>query len=145
MEALVAALKRALGDTFVFAFKVQAAHWNVTGINFPQYHDFYGEIYEEVQKGQDKIAELLRTIDTLAPDTIAELLEVALISDVALGFTDPASVVDQLKIENDKVLASLLLAYQEAETQTELGISNAIQDRIEQHQKYAWMLKAAGE
>jgi DNA-binding ferritin-like protein len=43
---------------------------------------------------------------------------------------------------NNLVLASLMMAYQEAEQATEIGLSNFLQDRVAAHQKHGWMLKS---
>jgi DNA-binding ferritin-like protein len=40
------------------------------------------------------------------------------------------------------LLASLYKAYDEAEKESSLGISNHLQDRIEAHEKHAWMLRS---
>jgi DNA-binding ferritin-like protein len=44
--------------------------------------------------------------------------------------------------ENLKVIATLMRAYKDAEDESELGVSNYLQDRIQAHQKHGWMLKA---
>lgn len=144
MEELVSALRRALSDTFVFYFKAHTFHWNVEGVDFPQYHDFFGEIYEEVHAAVDGIAEQLRTLDSYAPHSLKEIMAESMIDEEMLQ-SDLSMMISGLKTENDKVLASLMYAYKIAEEQTELGVSNFLQDRIQAHQKHAWMLRAASK
>ena len=67
MEELISALRRALADSFVLYFKAHAYHWNVEGINFPQYHDFFAELYQEIHAAIDPMAEQIRTLDAYAP------------------------------------------------------------------------------
>ena len=52
------------------------------------------------------------------------------------------SMVNRLLDTNNLILASLMMAYKDAETATELGLANFLQDRIAAHQKHGWMLKA---
>jgi len=52
------------------------------------------------------------------------------------------SMVNRLLDTNNLILASLMMAYKDAEAATELGLANFIQDRIAAHQKHGWMLKA---
>ena len=48
MNELQAALKIALANTFVSYFKAHSYHWNVEGIDFSQYHSFFGDFYEDM-------------------------------------------------------------------------------------------------
>ena len=41
-------LKKLLASSNSFVIKAQNFHWNVEGPDFPQYHEFFGNIYEEV-------------------------------------------------------------------------------------------------
>ena len=40
-------LKVLLASTNSLSIKAQNFHWNVEGDNFPQYHEFFGNFYEE--------------------------------------------------------------------------------------------------
>ena len=53
-------LTKVLADTVVFYFKAHSFHWNVTGSNFPQYHEFLGNVYEQVYGNVDRLAEEIR-------------------------------------------------------------------------------------
>ena len=47
--ATIKALQKVLSDTVVLSFSAQRAHWNVQGIDFNEFHDLFGEIYEETE------------------------------------------------------------------------------------------------
>ena len=59
MDELKQLLKISLANSFAFYLKAQFYHWNVVGENFPQYHSFLGDLYEEVYGSGDNIAELM--------------------------------------------------------------------------------------
>lgn len=141
MSELKKQLDVCLANTFAFYLKAQAAHWNVQGPDFKQYHDLFGDIYTEVQSGVDIIAELIRTLDEIAPGGLGVFQQLTSITDHA-GETNSLTNVSYLSQANDAVLASLMIAYKLAESEGELGISNALQDRITTHQKHGWMLRA---
>lgn len=141
MSELKQQLDVCLANTFAMYLKAHAAHWNVQGPDFKQYHDFFGELYEEVHSAVDLIAELIRTLDELAPGGLAQLKTLTSIADYA-NETNAMQNVSVLKQANDAVLASLLIAYKLAESEGSLGISNALQDRITAHEKHGWMLRA---
>lgn len=138
---LVDLLKTAFADTFAFYLKAQNYHWNVEGANFPQYHSFLGDLYEEVYSSVDTIAELIRTLDAYAPGTLSRLKELTTIEESEL-IPDAKNMMLELMTDNLKVRMSLTLAYKEAETEGEAGIANFLQDRIQAHEKHSWMLKA---
>ena len=60
-------LKVLLASVNSLSIKAQNFHWNVEGDNFPQYHEYFGNFYEEVYSAVDKIAEYIRTLDSYSP------------------------------------------------------------------------------
>ncbi len=48
-------LKKLLANSYAFVIKAQQFHWNVEGPNFPQYHEFFGDLYGEVYASLDKV------------------------------------------------------------------------------------------
>ena len=140
-KELAEALKVALADTFAFYLKAHNFHWNVTGPDFAQYHSFLGDLWEEVFSGVDLIAEGIRTLDAFAPGSFTRYKELATIED-ELKIPSAMDMLKKLEADNQKVLASLVKAYDLAEDAKKHGISNFIQDRITAHEKHGWMLRS---
>ena len=140
-EELIVALKKVLADTFVMYYKAHSYHWNVEGSNFPQYHSFLNDLYEEIFAAVDTIAEHIRHIDGYTPTSLTELKSYSMISEDE-DVLSAMSMMNRLIDANNLVLASLMMAYQEAEQATEIGLSNFLQDRVAAHQKHGWMLKS---
>ena len=138
---LVETLKTTLADTFVLYFKAHSYHWNIEGSDFAQYHDFIGDFYADVFASVDSIAELIRTMDAYAPTSLARLQALTQI-DEEENIPSAREMLTRLRQDNDKYLAQLVKTYNEAETASEFGVSNHIQDRIQAHEKHAWMLRA---
>jgi starvation-inducible DNA-binding protein len=138
------ALKNCLADSFAFYLKSQFYHWNVGGQDFFQYHELFGKIYEEVQSAVDTIAELIRQLDEVTPGSLGRFKELTKIQD-AEAVPDIRTMVVVLEQDNRTVLASLLTAYQIAEEQGEIGISNILQDRLSAHEKHGWFLRASAK
>lgn len=141
MEELINKMKVVLASTFAFYLKAQNYHWNVEGVNFPQYHDFFGKLYEEVHGSIDVIAEQIRILDAYAPGSLKRFQELSTIMDET---SVPSAVImcQRLQKDNETLLLDLEQAYNEAERTKQLGLSNFLQDRIEIHKKHGWMLKA---
>jgi starvation-inducible DNA-binding protein len=140
-EELIVAVKKVLADTFVMYYKAHSYHWNVEGSNFPQYHSFLNDLYEEIFAAVDDIAEHIRQIDGYAPTSLPELKSYSMISEDE-DVVSAMSMMNRLLDANNLVLASLMMAYQAAEQATEIGLSNFLQDRVAAHQKHGWMLKS---
>lgn len=140
MNELTNTLVKALADSAAFYLKAQGFHWNVEGDDFPMYHQFFGELYEEVYGAVDTIAELIRTLDVKSPAGINTLGKLTGISESSASTSD--AMITELFRDNQIVLSSLLACYNQAERFSEFGISNFIQDRIQAHKKHAWMLRS---
>lgn len=138
---IVDTLKKVLADCFTFSLKAQFYHWNVEGPDFEQYHSFLGKLYEDVSESVDVIAELIRTLNVYSPGTLTRFKELTSIEE-SDSIPDARGMLSNLRRENDKLLASLITAYKEAEDAGEIGISNYLQDRVQAHEKHAWMLRA---
>ena len=138
---LLGELKKVHADAFTFYLKAHYYHWNVEGPNFPQYHVFLQNLYQEVFNSIDTLAELIRTLDSYAPGTLTRLKELTTIEETD-DIPDALTMMSRLLMENNIVRASLLTAYTTADTTGEVGISNFLQDRIQAHEKHAWMLRS---
>jgi len=141
MNPLAEILKKLLADVIAFSMKVQKYHWNVEGPNFPQYHEFLGNLYEEVHASVDFIAELIRTLDVKSPGGLKEFLEMSSI-DENTNDSDALTMFKNLLNENDKLIAILYISYKASDETGEIGIANFLQDRIQAHEKHRWMLRA---
>ena len=134
-------LKKVHADAFTFYLKAHYYHWNVEGPNFPQYHEFLQNLYQEVFASVDTFAELIRTLDSYAPGTLTRLKELTSIEETD-DVPDAKTMMTRLLQENNILRASLLTAYTTAETTGEVGIANFLQDRIQAHEKHGWMLRS---
>jgi len=140
-QELINALTKVMADTFVMYYKAHSSHWNIEGPNFPQYHEFLNDLYTELWNSVDDIAEKIRQLGGYAPASLAELMSHTMVTENTGTYSDH-EYLTRLLDANNLVLASLLMAYKEAEAATEIGVSNFIQDRVMAHQKHGWMLKA---
>lgn len=134
-------LRKVISESYILYFKAHSFHWNIEGPDFAQYHKFLGKFYEEVFASIDSYAELIRTLDEYAPTSLKRLVEMSTIEESST-IPDAVAMLKSIKRDNDQFLATLVQAYDEAEKASEFGISNYIQDRIQAHEKHAWMFRA---
>lgn len=138
---LIETLRQVISESYVLYFKAHSFHWNVEGPDFTQYHDFLGKFYEEVFNSIDAYAELIRTMNQYAPTSLKRLIELSTIQEID-NIPDAIDMLKAIRMDNDRLLATLVKAYDEAEKASEFGVSNYLQDRIQAHEKHAWMLRA---
>jgi len=138
---LIQSLKEVLADTFAMYLKSHNFHWNVTGPNFPQYHKFLNKLYNELFLAVDAIAEHIRAADGYAPGSFTRFKELSSIQD-ELNIPSASVMMSKLLIDNAIVMATLKKAFDEAEAEGMIGLSNFLQDRIDVHAKHRWMLKS---
>ena len=141
MEQLIEKMKILLATQFAFYLKVHSFHWNVTGPNFPQYHDFFGDLYGELHSAIDDIAEHIRAIQGFAPGALSRMQSLSRVTD-QIEVPNSAEMFRIALADNNTVLAALTDAFREAESVGEIGLANYLQDRIDIHKKHGWMLRA---
>lgn len=139
-------MKRQLKQTFacVFSFYLKSAnfHWNVEGADFYQYHKMFEDIYNDTYSSIDPLAEHLRAIGTYTPATIGRIAELTTVEDVK-QLPSAAEMISILHADNEKVIDCLNHSLAEAQKNNLQGLMNFLAGRIEQHNKWAWFLRAS--
>jgi len=141
MEKLIEQLKVILGTNFALYYKAHSYHWNVEGPDFPQYHKFLKKLYSAIFENVDNIAEQIRALDSYAPTSLSRILELSDISETDI-IPSPLIMMANLKNENDRFMIHVRAGIVAANEADEPGISNFLQDILNQHQKHSWMLRS---
>ena len=119
-------LGRLLADTYTLYLKTHNYHWNVTGPMFNTLHLMFEEQYNELWLAIDLIAERIRSLGEFAPGSYAEF---ARLSSIAEADGHPAA--------ND-MLADLAVADEASDQPT----ADLVTQRLQVHEKTAWMLRS---
>ncbi len=135
------ALRAALAETWAFYFQSHSYHWNIVGSDFVSLHKFFGDLYEDAQDAVDGLAEQLRALHVYAPTSLNEIDALSKIT-FSSEIPDADGMVAKLSADNDLVLMALDEAQKAAVEADEQGLANYLQDRLDTHKKFGWMLKA---
>lgn len=138
---LIDELKRVQADTFALYNKAHYYHWNVEGPDFPQYHDFLNDVYTALFAAVDDIAEQIRQLDAYAPNGKRALVELTQIA-IDDGIPDALQMMKNLHNDNQVAMEGIIVAYNSADSEMQIGLSNFLQDRMMAHKKLDWMLKS---
>jgi starvation-inducible DNA-binding protein len=134
-------LKVLLASVNSLSIKAQNFHWNVEGDNFPQYHEFFGNFYEEVYSAVDKIAEYIRTLDSYTPGSLTRYAELTIIQD-QLKIPRAELMFAELFEDNSKMIELLNHCFASATQENKQGIANFIAERLDAHEKHQWQLRS---
>ena len=138
---LVDDLKTHLGTTFSLFTKAAGFHWNVEGSNFPQYHSFLGDLYNEVYDSADRTAEYIRTLNAYAPGGLKVLQTLSVLQDEPLVLM-PTEMMTTLYSDIEQVVDQLDTAFESAAKENKQGIANYIAERIDAYEKHLWMIRS---
>lgn len=134
-------LKKLLANSYTFVIKTQQFHWNVEGPDFPQYHEFFGKLYDEVYSSIDTTAEHIRTLDVYTPGSMERFIE---LSDIKGQTMIPRAelMFAELLQDNEIILQCLNNCFELAGAEKQYGIENYLAGRMEAHTKHAWMIRS---
>lgn len=141
MSELSKAAKIAFATTFSFYLKAHNFHWNIEGVNFKQFHDLFGGIYEEVFESIDAFAEQIRALGSYMPGSYTRFSMLSQIEDEN-DILDDRSMVAELLEDNEKLKKILKMVFDLSEQAGEHGFSDFIAGRMDAHSKHGWMLRS---
>lgn len=138
---LIQALKILQADVFKTYLQVHGYHWNIEGILFPEMHEKWLEVYEDIYGSIDDISEMLRKLGERAPMTLEDLQSNSSFSTVYSG----SNVKDQIEsflASNEMVINSIKAAHDLADKAGEIGIASDLEIRDSMHKKWRWQLSS---
>jgi starvation-inducible DNA-binding protein len=138
---LVECLANTLGNAVHLYYKAQGHHWNVTGRDFAQFHDFFSEIYEDVYTMIDPTAENMRKLGAMAPYRLEDFANLSQMDDMDCG-ADAMMMVQDLYAANNVMIMSLDNCFAVASSVNEQGVADFIAARIDAHKMWRWQLAA---
>ena len=141
MKELIEQMKVSLASVFALYLKTHNFHFNVEGPNFPQYHDFLGDMYEEIFDSFDPMAEELRTLQSYVPASLSRFQALSIVED-ELNIPTPINMMKQLQADNLRVIVQLKKTHRLAEEENASGLVNFLEDRIDKHYKHDWKLRS---
>lgn len=140
-ESVVEFLQDVLANVTVFFAAAQRAHWNVRGTDFHQYHDLFGDVYDDVYGSIDPLAENIRKLGGF-PKTLGAMVAGAAIQDDSTA-TDAPGLASDLMAKNAMLVDMYKKAFDLANAANEQGVADFCAGRIDMHQKWAWQLSSS--
>jgi starvation-inducible DNA-binding protein len=139
---IVEALSRLLADRYTLYLKTHNFHWNVTGPMFRTLHLMFQTQYTELWTDIDLIAERIRSLDTPAPGTYAQFSKLASIIRETVGVPKALDIIKILLDGHEAVTRTARNAFPAAEKAGDQPTMDLLTQRMEVHEKTAWMLRS---
>jgi len=138
---LTDALKRLQADVVTTYFQIHGYHWNVEGMLFPEMHEKFLEIYEDVYESIDLISEMLRKLNVMAPFQLQDFIDNRTIGTVYAG-NNAKDQIESFLVSNEAVINGIRVAHKAAEAVDEIGIASDLEIRDAMHNKWNWQLSS---
>jgi len=134
-------LSHLLADSYLLYIKTQNFHWNVTGPQFASLHLLFELQYKNLAEAVDDIAERIRALGYPAPGSYQQFRELSQFKE-EVGVPAAKQMIEQL-VHGQEVIISTARQVVESASQghDEATIDLATQ-RIQSHEKNAWMLRS---
>jgi starvation-inducible DNA-binding protein len=140
-EAIAAGLSRLLADSYTLYLKTHNYHWNVTGPQFNTLHQMFETQYTELATAVDEIAERIRALGVRAPGSYAEFAQLTSIEE-GDGQESAEDMIRQLAIGQETVVRTAREAFPAADAANDEPTADLLTQRMQIHEKNAWMLRS---
>lgn len=133
-----------LADAYTLYLKTHNFHWNVTGPMFNALHVMFEEQYTEQWNALDETAERIRALGYNAPGSYAEFIELSSIKEEP-GLEKAQEwreMVRQLVVGNEAVCRTARKVLKTADDAGDDPSVDLLTQRLQTHEKYAWMLRS---
>ena len=140
-KAIAEGLSRVLADNYTLYLKTHNFHWNVTGPQFNTLHIMFMEQYTELWNAVDLVAERIRALGHPAPGSYSEFSKLASIKE-ASGVPKAKEMLKQLVAGHEAVARTIRKVFPSAEAAHDQPTMDLLTQRLQVHEKTAWMLRS---
>ena len=134
-------LARLLADTYTLYLQTHNFHWNVTGPMFNTLHLMFEAQYNELALAVDLIAERIRALGFPAPGSYAMFAKLTAVQEET-GVPGANDMIRQLVDGQETVARTARQAFPTAEAAGDQATMDLLTQRLQVHEKTAWMLRS---
>jgi starvation-inducible DNA-binding protein len=140
-KKIVAGLSKMLADSYILYLKTHNFHWNVTGPMFNSLHVMFMDQYTEQWNALDPIAERIRSLGYPAPGSYKKFASLSSIKEEE-GTPSANEMIKQLIAGQEAVARTAREAFKIADAADDQPTADLLTQRMEIHEKNAWMLRS---
>jgi starvation-inducible DNA-binding protein len=140
-QDIASGLSKLLADSYSLYLKTHNYHWNVTGPQFNTLHTMFEAQYTELAPAVDEIAERIRALGIKAPGSYSAYAGLTSIEE-GNGEESAEEMIRQLVIGQETVARTAREAFPAAEKANDEATADLLTQRMQLHEKNAWMLRS---
>ena len=140
-QAIAEGLSKLLADTYSLYLKTHYFHWNVTGPMFNTLHLMFEAQYNELALAVDMVAERIRSLDVYAPGTYSQFAKLTSIKE-SDGVPKANDMIAALVSGHEAVCRTARSVFPAAEKASDEATADLLTQRLQLHEKTAWMLRS---
>ena len=140
-QKIASGLSRLLADSYTLYLKTHNFHWNVKGPMFGTLHLMFEAQYNELALAVDLIAERIRALDVQAPGSYREFGKLTAIQE-SEGSPSATEMIKQLVAGQETVARTARSVFPDAEAANDQPTADLLTQRMQVHEKTAWMLRS---
>jgi len=140
-EEIANGLSRVQADTYSLYLKTHNFHWNVTGPMFQTLHLMFETEYNELWTAVDLVAERIRALGFPAPGTYKQFAALTAIAEDE-GVPAAQDMIKKLVQGHETVARTARAAFKVAEAAHDQPTCDLLSERLQVHEKTAWMLRS---
>jgi starvation-inducible DNA-binding protein len=134
-------LSRLLADTYTLYLKTHNYHWNVTGPMFNTLHLMFETQYTELATAVDEIAERIRALGYPAPGSYVQFQKLSSVKE-SDGVPSAEDMIADLVKGQEIVVKTARSVFPAAEAANDEPTADLLTQRMQIHEKTAWMLRS---
>jgi starvation-inducible DNA-binding protein len=134
-------LSKLLADTYSLYLKTHNFHWNVTGPMFQTLHLMFETQYNELALAVDAIAERIRALGFPAPGTYSDFAKLSSIQETP-GVPKADKMIRLMVEGQEAVVRTARSIFPIVEKAGDEATADLLTQRIQLHEKTAWMLRS---
>jgi starvation-inducible DNA-binding protein len=140
-KAVAEGLGKLLADSYTLYLKTHNFHWNVTGPMFSTLHLMFEQQYTELALAVDLVAERIRALGHPAPGTYEQFARLSSVNS-AVGVPPAPKMVRELVEGQEAVARTARNVFPIAEHAGDQVTMDLLTQRLQVHEKNAWMLRS---
>ncbi len=140
-KAIADGLSRLLADEYTLYLKTHNFHWNVTGPMFNTLHLMFETHYTEAALAVDLVAERIRALGFPAPGTYKQYVALSSIKETE-GVPAAMDMVKLLVEGHEACVKTARSIFPMADAAHDEPTADLLTQRMQLHEKTAWMLRA---
>jgi len=140
-EKIASGLSQLLADSYTLYLKTHNYHWNVEGPLFNTLHLMFEQHYTELATAVDDIAERIRALGVKAPGSYAAYAKLTSVSE-GTGDESAEDMIRELVKGQETVVRTAREVFTAAEAASDEPTADLLTQRMQIHEKNAWMLRS---